>query len=163
MSLLRNDFPCAGGVALLFDQPVSLLADLREAITLLTAIAADRLRRDRLLTRTVTVWIETQYQSAERPELSSRLTDLPVPVNDARLLTVFTCGAVEELYRPGSRYRAAGVYCEDLTVDESALATQLDHTGHRTARPYGAVNRIMSRCARRVSVYACAADFLSLG
>ena len=149
MSLLRNDFPYHGGVSLLFDQPVALLTEMREAIGLLTTIAADRLRRDRLLTRKVTVWLETEYRDGALPAVRSRTTDLPVPVNDPRLLTVFTCGAVDEVYRPSMRYRAAGVYCEDLTVDDTATAAQIDHTGQRTARPYGAVHRAMGRYPRR--------------
>jgi impB/mucB/samB family C-terminal domain len=149
MSLLRNDFPCAGGVSLLFDQPVSLLANLRDAVAMLTALAAERLQRDRLLTRQITVWIETQYRDPTGPEVCSRIIDLPVPVSDPRLLTVFTRDAAEELYRPGTRYRAAGVYCEDLTVDEGAVAAQLDNAGRRAARPYGALHRIIARQARR--------------
>jgi hypothetical protein len=121
---------------------------MQDAIALLTTITAERLRRDRLLTRKVTVWLETEYREGTAPELSNRVTDLPVPVSDARLLTVFTCGAVDELYRPSARYRAAGVYCEELTVDDAAVAPELDHAGRRTARPYGAVNRVTGRYPR---------------
>jgi DNA polymerase V len=156
MSLLRKDFPNPGGVSLTFDPPISLLLDLREAVTLLTEVAADRLRRNRLLTRKITVWLELNERCPGQPQqLYSRVTDLPVPAEDTRLLALFARGAVDELYLPGAEYRAAGIYYEDLALDERVVAGLLDYVAaERSTRAYTAMSRIVRRYGRRAIVRA---------
>lgn len=124
MSLPSKDFPQNVVATLAFGCSRPLLLEMREAIALLTALAADRMRRYGAAAGKVTVWMETSPECAEpQHREQGRAAALPIPIGDARLLALFTRDIVDELYRPGHTYRKAGVSCEELVVDERASAS----------------------------------------
>ena len=141
MSLLRNDFPHNGAVALLFDQPVASLAEMRQAIALLTTLAAGRLQRDKLLAQKVVVWMERMDGPETLPRITTQILELPVPIASLGVLAAFTHDAAHDLYRPGGRYRQAGVYCEDLSPDYSGPVSRLHDRIDRAAHRDGIIAR----------------------
>lgn len=119
-----------------FGRPVTRAADLREAVAAFAARAAEKLRRDGLAAGAVLVFVAggeschrrdaATGEPAERPAPPPPETPsgwpvhrgatvtLPAPTADTGRLIAAAAAALDRVYRPGLRYRKAGVMLLDL-------------------------------------------------
>ena len=97
-----------------FGQPVTSLVDLREAITLYTCRAAEKLRQDGQRAQMIQVSIRTSPFRADRQYGRSVAVGLPSPTDDTRRLLSAALYGLQEIYREGFLYAKAGVLLSEL-------------------------------------------------
>jgi len=107
-----------------FGRPVTALSELREAVISYVSCAAERLRGQHSVCAQVSVFIHTGKYRAETSNYSPAiLIPLTYPTADTRRLGAAALHGLERIYRPGYRYKKAGVMLMGL---QSAAATQAD-------------------------------------
>ena len=98
-----------------FGRPVTTLNEMQEAVAAYTMRAAEKLRRQALATAHLAVFIETnRFKPEERQHFASRPVQLPVATSDSAKLIRASRAAITALWRPGYRYKKAGVLLLDL-------------------------------------------------
>ena len=98
-----------------FERWVETEEELREAVSLHTTRAAEKLRKSRLLAACVQVFLTTSpYQ--EGPRYANALTcRLPAPTAYTPTLIAAACRGLERIFKSGYRYKKAGVLLMGLT------------------------------------------------
>ena len=91
-----------------FGRKPTTMEPLLKAISLYASNAAEKLRKQRHLVRTIQVFIHT---SPHRPDYYSNSTvvQLPFDTDDSRLIAAHARQAVRAIYRPGYAYLKAGI------------------------------------------------------
>lgn len=107
-----------------FGRPVTTISELREAVMSYVSRAAERLRAQHSVCRQVRVHIDTgkfhDALSRYRPAISVPLAHAS---DDTRPLAAAALLGLERIYRPGLRYKKAGI---TLTGLQPAIPTQAD-------------------------------------
>jgi DNA polymerase V len=98
-----------------FGRPVTTLTEMEEAVAAYTARAAEKLRRQRLATAHLVVFIETnRFKPEERQHFASKPVQLPVATGDSAKLIRAALAGLHAIWRPGYHYKKAGVLLLDL-------------------------------------------------
>jgi len=97
-----------------FGLPVESLAELREAVAVYMTRAAERLRRGRLAAGVVTVFINTNRFSTEPQYGNSATYELAYSTDSTKEFLDWALKGLESIYRPGYRYKKAGVMLNGL-------------------------------------------------
>jgi DNA polymerase V len=98
-----------------FGQPVTALAELREAVASYTTRAAEKLRRQSLATASLVVFIETnRFKPDEAQHYAARPVRLPVATSDSARLIGTARAGLDAIWRDGYRYKKAGIVLLDL-------------------------------------------------
>jgi DNA polymerase V len=88
---------------------------MREAVASYTARAAEKLRRQRLATAHLMVFIETnRFGPDDAQRCASRPVHLPVATSDSGKLIGAALAGLTSMWRDGDRYEKAGVVLLDL-------------------------------------------------
>lgn len=122
-----------------FGQPVYRLEALSQAVTLYTSRAAEKLRKQKLYSASVYLYIRTSPFRNDRPFYSNAIT---VPLNTATDNTILLVNAalwgLQRIYQPGHAYAKAGISLGELT-DAGAIQTHL----FDTPAPRTGTNKLM--------------------
>jgi len=97
-----------------FKQDVCDFTNLLEAIISFTTRAAENLRRHQRLAANISVFIQTSPFSSGPQYSRTICRELPVPSADTAELNGFASLLLEKIFRPGYRYKKAGVLMADL-------------------------------------------------
>lgn len=98
-----------------FGRPVSTLTELTEALSAYSERAGEKLRRNGLAAGYVTIFLQTNRFRPDQPQYSpSAGLDLPVATSDTAALVRFGNEILRALYKPGFRYKKAGIILLDL-------------------------------------------------
>lgn len=98
-----------------FGRPVTALGELREAVMSYVVRAAERLRAQDSVCDRVSVFIHTgQYRQGMQHYSPSVSMPLVTPSHDTRLLAATAIDGLARIYRPGYRYKKAGVMLTGL-------------------------------------------------
>jgi DNA polymerase V len=98
-----------------FGHKVTDKRELREAIAKYTTRAAEKLRGEKRLCRSVSVFIRTSPFVPSEPQYSKILSaELPCPTDDTRDLLAIADVLFDRLYRAGYRYAKGGVMLADF-------------------------------------------------
>jgi DNA polymerase V len=93
-----------------FGRPIETRRGLEEAVSVYTARAAEKLRRQNLATASLAVWIETNgFKPDEHQYNASKSVRLPVATADTGKLIAAAIAALKIIFKPGYRYKKAGV------------------------------------------------------
>ena len=132
-----------------FGVPVESLAELREAVALYLSRAAERLRRFRLAAGVVTVFVNTNRFSAE-PQYGNSVTyELTYSTDSTQELLAWALKGLGQIYRPGYRYKKAGVILNRLApADQLSRRFFGDERFERSRRVHKAVDEINRRHGR---------------
>ena len=107
-----------------FGKPVEALSEIREAIAAYMSHAAEKLRRQKSVTSCIQVFLNTNRFREEEPQYHNSSTyRLPVPSADTAELIHHATRLLEQIYKPGFRYKKAGVMLMEI-LPESHI--QLD-------------------------------------
>lgn len=107
-----------------FGRPVTGIGELREAVMSYAIRAAERLRAQHSVCTQVRVHIDTGKYPHDSPRYRPAVSvQLAHAGNDTRLLGAAALRGLERIYRPGLRYKKAGVA---LTGLQPAITTQTD-------------------------------------
>lgn len=132
-----------------FGATVETLEEMREAVASYTSRAAERLRRARLAASVVTVFINTDRFSAE-PQYGNNATyELASPTETTDELLSWTLRGLERIYRPGYKYKKAGVTLNRLAPsDQLSMRLFGDEAFERSRRAAKAMDAINARYGR---------------
>jgi DNA polymerase V len=123
--------------------------ELREAVAVYVAKAAERLRRSRLAAGVVTVFINTSRFSADPQYSNSATFELAYSTDSTEELLAWALRGLERVYRSGYKYKKAGVMLNHLVPAEQ-LSRRLFHDAdfERSRRLMKAVDEINNRHGR---------------
>jgi DNA polymerase V len=132
-----------------FGSPVTSLSELREAVAVYTSRAAERMRRHDMAAGAVTVWIDTNRFSTDPQYGNSATFELASPTDVTDELLSWALRGLEGIYRPGFRYKKAGVMLAHL-VPARGLTMRLygDEAFERRRRVMRAVDEIARKHGR---------------
>lgn len=130
------------------------LDELREVVAVYTSRAAERLRCAGMAASVVTVFISTNRFSAE-PQYSNTITyQLASPTDTTQELLDWVWRGLEQIYRPGFRYKKAGVMLNHLTpadqLSRRLFGDEAFERGRRLAQAIDEINRRYGRDTVRV-------------
>lgn len=101
-----------------FGQMVDSLDDLKAAVAMFVARAAEKLRRERMLAGVITVFVRTDRYKLDDEQYSGSLTLQLAPMtNITNDIQAVAFKALETIYRQELRYKKAGVMLGDLVPD----------------------------------------------
>lgn len=135
-----------------FGRPVTCREELQEALSAYVERAAEKLRRSRLSAGYVSVFLQTNRFAPEDPQYnpSSGLA-LPVSTSDTASLLRASGNLLRTLWKPGYRYKKAGVLLLQLSPNDQtqgALWGQPDHPKrHALMHIVDGINRTHGRRA----------------
>ena len=105
-----------------FGRPVETIEELRESIASYLARAAQKLRQQQSVSAAVYVFIQTNRFNQDKQYHAGLTVPLHEPTDDTLALTAAALAGLEVMYRPGYRYKKAGVM---LTLLSDKQARQM--------------------------------------
>ena len=141
----KKSVTCSRSFGVLVDS----LEDLREAVAVHTSRVAERLRRAQLAASVVTVFISTDRFSPEPQYINTITHELACATDTTDELSQWALKGLEEIYKPGFRYKKAGVMLNHL-VPQDQISVRLydDETFERSRRLAKAIDAINARYGR---------------
>jgi DNA polymerase V len=121
-----------------FGTPVTTLPDMREALAWHVSRAAEKLRSQRGVTASILVFVQTNtFIEGEPQYCASDTAALPIPTAHTPDLLKAGLALLERLFRPGYRYKKAGVMLIGIepagSVQGSLLAPPVEESGRDKA------------------------------
>ncbi len=140
-----------------FGRPVERLEELREAVASYVSRAAEKLRAQKSVAGSLTVFLSTNRFKEDDPQYSSGITcRLPVPSSYTPRLIHAAGRLLARIYRQGYRYKKAGVMLYEIMPEGDAqldLFSRLHDTG-RTRRLMSAMDRVNRSMGRHTLHFA---------
>ncbi|HRN70069.1 MAG TPA: Y-family DNA polymerase [Candidatus Woesebacteria bacterium] len=110
-----------------FGYKVTNIQDMKEAVATFATRAAEKLREEKEIATFITVSITTNYFRKDEKQYANSITlSLPQPTHYTPLLIKTGIQALEQIYKPGYRYKKATVGLTGL-VSEHIMQGQLFH------------------------------------
>ncbi len=110
-----------------FGRAIETRNELQEAVAIYIARAAEKMRRQRLATANLMVFVTTNpFKPTDPQYAASKSVQLPVATADTGKLIAAAGAALGALYRPGYRYKKAGVMLLDLVPAADVQAGLFD-------------------------------------
>lgn len=134
-----------------FGAPVETLDELREAVARYLAQAAEKLRRQHAVTGALHLFVMTNRFKDDEPQYNAGLTvPLAEPTDDTRALTAAALKGLVAIYRPGYRYKKAGVMLTLLSAKATRQTSLFDdpvaqHTSAQLMTAMDAINTAFGR------------------
>ncbi len=141
-----------------FGRPVETLEEIRESVAAYTSRAAEKLRRQKLAAGVITVMVMTNRFDTKGPRYFNYQTmELPVATNDTGELIRYAVQAVEKIYRPGCRYKKAGVLLDGLVAQDKVQGNLFDDLDReKSAKLMRVLDAVNARTASDTLRYATA-------
>jgi DNA polymerase V len=126
-----------------FGHPITTLTEMREAVATYITRAAEKLRKSKLATGVLTVFLMTN-RFAEEPQYANSVTmPFPVATQDTAELIRYALRAVEQIFREGYRYQKAGVILTALVpVHQIQMHLFDQHDRERSKKLMAAIDMI---------------------
>jgi DNA polymerase V len=143
-----------------FGRVVESRRELEEAVAVYAARAAERMRRQRLATSNLLVFLETnRFKPTDRQYAASKSLHLPVATADTGKLIKAAIAALGALYRPGYRYKKAGVILLDLVPAAGVQAGLFDAPDDaRSMARMRAIDALNARFGRATVAFGTAGE-----
>ncbi|MBB3967179.1 Y-family DNA polymerase [Rhizobium metallidurans] len=107
-----------------FGRPVETLDEMEEAVATYISRAAEKMRRQNLVTPALQVFLITNRFREDEPQYSGQHTvHLPIATADTSRLIRGALHGVRQVWREGYRYKKASVVCLDLHSAEQIQGT----------------------------------------
>jgi len=103
------------------------LGYMSEAVASFAASCAHKLRKQQSVAQVVMVFAHTNYFRDDLPQYSaSKTITLPVPTSSTIELLHYALTALKSIYRPGYRYKKAGVIVSGISTNQHIQASLFD-------------------------------------
>lgn len=118
-----------------FGQMVTELSELKASVASFASSCANKLRGQRSLCRSVTVFITSNRFREDLPQYGNAQTiTLPIATADTLEITKTAIEALEAIYRQGIQYKKSGVILGDITSDRIVEQSLFDNIKNRSER-----------------------------
>ena len=128
-----------------FSKPIETLYDLEESVSTYGSRVAEKIREERLVAESMSVFVLTNYFNRKEKQYSNSIKlQLPYPTNDSVKIVKRSLEGIRKIYRKGYRYKKAGVILYGLTnanktrglldndrENSEAIMSTLDRINHR--------------------------------
>ena len=128
-----------------FSKPIETLYDLEESVSTYGSRVAEKIREERLVAESMSVFVLTNYFNRKEKQYSNSIKlQLPYPTNDSVKIVKRSLEGIRKIYRKGYRYKKAGVILYGLTnanqtrglldndrENSDAIMSTLDRINHR--------------------------------
>jgi DNA polymerase V len=134
-----------------FGVPVESVAELSEAVSTYVARAAEKLRRQASVAAAIHVFVQTNRFNDDEPQYDAgRLVPLPEPSDDTLVLTHYALLGLKAIFRPGYRYKKAGIMLSLLSDKTTRQVSLFDdpEARVRSARRMAALDAINRQFGR---------------
>jgi DNA polymerase V len=138
-----------------FGRAITSYDEMREAVATYTVRAAEKLRRQRLTTSSLGVFITTN-RFKDEPQYDNAITmRLPVATNDTAELLAHAMRGIEHIFKPSYRYKKAGIMLTGLAPLPHNQTDLFDHKDReRSQRLMAAIDALNSRMGAGTVRYA---------
>ncbi|MBP6976972.1 MAG: Y-family DNA polymerase [Bacteroidales bacterium] len=138
-----------------FGRPVEAYDDLEEATTTFASSVAEKLRRQRSVAQSLTVFVMTN-RFAQGPHYVNGMTvELPVATNHTAELIHHVRIILKKLFRKGYLYKKSGVIVNDIISQKTLQCTLWDDRNReKQEKITGAIDRINQRMGKGTVRYA---------
>lgn len=139
-----------------FGRPIKTLTELKESVATFTGRAAEKLRGDKCLAGCITVHVRTNRFDPFSYYSNSFPITLPMASADTSYLVCHAFMSLEKIYRPGSRYKKAGIFLSGIVPDNRQQLSLFEKEGERDKRSHlmTALDKINDIHGRRVVRFA---------
>ncbi len=132
-----------------FSHPVTQLVELEEAVAQYATGAGEKLRAQNCAAGVLVVFLTTNYFHLEEPQYSPHLSmPFPAPVSYTPDLVGAALKGLRHLYRPGFKFKKAGVLLLDLQPLRGAQGHLFGRTNPRLSALQQAVDRLNQKHGR---------------
>ncbi len=128
-----------------FSKPIETLYDLEESVSTYGSRVAEKIREERLVAESMSVFVLTNYFNRKEKQYSNSIKlQLSYPTNDSIKIVKRSLEGIRKIYRKGYRYKKAGVILYGLTnanqtrglldndrESSDAIMSTLDRINHR--------------------------------
>ena len=128
-----------------FSKPIETLYDLEESVSTYGSRVAEKIREERLVAESMSVFVLTNYFNRKEKQYSNSIKlQLPYPTNDSIKIVKRSLEGIRKIYRKGYRYKKAGVILYGLSnanqtrglldndrENSDAIMSTLDRINHR--------------------------------
>ena len=128
-----------------FSKPIETLYDLEESVSTYGSRVAEKIREERLVAESMSVFVLTNYFNRKEKQYSNSIKlQLPYPTNDSVKIVKRSLEGIRKIYRKGYRYKKAGVILYGLSnanqtrglldndrENSDAIMSTLDRINHR--------------------------------
>ncbi len=122
----------------MFGTPVFGLSEIREAVATYVSRAAEKLRRQHCVAKTLDVFVVTNGRKEAKyeynPQSRHRFFSLPGATSETNVLIGYALPLVDSLYEPGLKYLKAGVILGGLVPGEAVQANMFVTPGEASGR-----------------------------
>ena len=148
-----------------FSRPIETRHELEEAVSVYAARAAEKMRRQNLATANIAVWIETNsFKRSDRQYSASKSVRLPVATADTGKLIAAAVKALGVIFKPGYRYKKAGVTFIELVAADRVQAGLFDRPDSaRSMARMSAIDALNSRYGRGAVAFGTAGELAQKG
>jgi len=116
-----------------FGRPVTELSELIEAISTYTSIACEKMRRQKSVVTTISVYLTTSRFNPLKNYYANQATiSLQQPTNDTRKILASAIQAIKQLYQPNYLYKKCGISLLDLIPENQIQQDILMQVTHNT-------------------------------
>ncbi len=143
-------------VSRMFGRKLTDFEPIKEALIAYATRAGEKLRRDRLAARHMTVFLHNSpFATAEAYYSNGASVRLPYPTSDTAELIRHAAVALERIYRPGYHYSKCGVMLAELVPEGSGQADLFDiRDEERRRRLMTALDTVNRRMGHDTVFYA---------
>jgi DNA polymerase V len=115
-----------------FDTDYLLLEQLKERISTFAFSCAEKLRKQGSLCKALMVFIHTNYHKKEINQYCKNIViKLPFPTNSSLELVSYACSALEKIFKPGYRYKKAGVIVMDIVQEDCRQLSMFENSNKK--------------------------------
>ncbi len=139
-----------------FGQPVTTYGDLKDPVAVYTTRAPEKMRRQNLAKANLHGFVETNsFRTDDRQYYATQPVQLPVATSDTGKLTRAARSGLAPIWKPGYRYKKAGVVFLDLRPAGEVLGGLFDAPDTPAKRRLmGVMDRLNSHYGRDTITYA---------
>ena len=142
-------------VSRMFGKRLTEFEPVKQALIAYVARAGEKLRRDRLTTRHMEVFLQNSpYDTHERFYGKATRFQLPHATSDTAELIRYAVNALRQLYRPGIHYAKCGIMLAELAPGEAQADLFDGRDTGRKARLMLAVDTLNQKMGRDTLTYA---------
>ncbi|MBI29102.1 MAG: SOS mutagenesis and repair protein UmuC [Pelagibacteraceae bacterium] len=103
-----------------FGSPVETINDLSESVACYATRASEKLREEELVTSVMSLFLLTNHFNKNDPQYSNSVKiQFDYPTNDTIIIVKKALQGLRKIYRPGYRYKKAGVIMLDLSIESN--------------------------------------------
>ena len=108
-----------------FGKTITEFYEMKEAVTTYAATLSEKLRKEKAIASTISVFIHTNPFNSTRPQYSAiKSMKLPVATNSTVEIIHYCCMLLEMIYKAGYTYSKAGILANGL-IPETMVQTNL--------------------------------------